>query len=328
MATDQGNITAPNAADLNAAARRYAASEGWAMPDGSYPIRPVNNHGADDASKAVHAVGRGNASGNAIRKFIIGRMKAIGLADQIPDTWGSDGSLMGGRAASPLDVQYRTFTFDMEIRSQAKGGDGRTLYGYAVPFGQVQQIDRDLTEAFDPAAFDHQMRAMNRVGYWHYHSRDPRTAQVGALSMARAESKGLYEEAKISNTQRGNDMIELVKDGAITEQSVGFRCGPSGTQMRDGVAWRTKAHLTELAAVPSGAYGDGAPIMGMRGMATDACPTCGHLEVRSERDYGSRGVELTIADLEPDSAGPAVTGTPYLDSLRSELTLMLLGDTL
>jgi len=332
MAVDQGNITTPNAADLNAAARRYCAAQGWAMPDGSYPIRPANNHGADDASKAVRAVGRGNANANTIRKFIISRMKDIGLGDQIPDTWGADGSLMAGRAAvAPVEEFFRTFTFDMEIKERAKGGDGRTLYGYAVPFGQVQEIDRDLTEAFDSTAFDHQMRAMNRVGYWHYHSRDPRTAHVGHLTMARAESKGLYQEASIANTVRGNDLLELVKNDSITEQSVGFRCGRAGTQMRDGVAWRTKADLTELAAVPNGAYGEGAPIMGVRSAVTmDACPHCGHVEMRTgfDGDMSLRGIELTIADLEPDSTEARATGTPALDKLKADLTMMLIGDVL
>lgn len=332
MAVDQGNVATASAADLNAAARRYCAAQGWAMPDGSYPIRPANMHGAEDAASAVRAVGRGAGSHDAIRKHIITRLKAIGEADQIPGTWGTDGSMAdGGRAAALPEEFYRTFTFDMEVRTAAQGGDGRTLFGYAVPFGQVQQIDRDLTEGFDSTAFDHQMRAMNRVGYWHYHSRDPRTAQVGALTMARAESKGLYQEAKISNTQRGNDLIELIKDGAITEQSVGFRCGRSGTQVREGVHWRTKADLTELAAVPNGAYGDGAPIMGVRSALTmDACPHCGHVELRAgaELDYSARGIELTIADLEPADVVPATNDTPYLDSLRAELTMLTLGDVL
>lgn len=92
---DQGNITTPNAADLNAAARRYAASKGWAMPDGSYPIRPANMHGASDLSAAIRAVGRGGGSHNAIRMHIMKRARAIGMSDAIPDNWGGDGSISG-----------------------------------------------------------------------------------------------------------------------------------------------------------------------------------------------------------------------------------------
>lgn len=105
-ADDHGNITTANAADLDTAARRYAASRGWAMPDGSYPIRPADNHGAADLVAAVRAVGRGGGSHNAIRKHVITRARALGMSDQIPDNWNSDGSMreqsMGGS-----EVVYR-----------------------------------------------------------------------------------------------------------------------------------------------------------------------------------------------------------------------------
>lgn len=90
---DQGNINTPNAADLNAAARQYAASRGWAMPNGSYPVRPANMHGADDLAAALRAVGRGSGSHNAIRAHIMRRAKAIGMGDQIPSNWNADGSI-------------------------------------------------------------------------------------------------------------------------------------------------------------------------------------------------------------------------------------------
>lgn len=92
---DQGNIETPNAADLNAAARKYAASRGWAMSNGSYPIRPANMHGASDLDAAVRAVGRGSGSHDAIRKHIVTRGRAIGLSDKIPSNWNPDGSMSG-----------------------------------------------------------------------------------------------------------------------------------------------------------------------------------------------------------------------------------------
>lgn len=81
------NLDAPNAADLNTAARDIAARRGWAMPDGAYPIRPANMHGEADLDKAIHAVGRGGASHDAIRQHITKRARALGLTDRIPDGW-------------------------------------------------------------------------------------------------------------------------------------------------------------------------------------------------------------------------------------------------
>ena len=64
-----------------------------AMNDGSYPI-------ADraDLGNAIHAVGRGGADHNAIRRHVIARAKALGASSEIPDNWNADGSLKGAVA--------------------------------------------------------------------------------------------------------------------------------------------------------------------------------------------------------------------------------------
>lgn len=68
--------------------RDRMAKSGEAMPDGSYPIAD-----AEDLDNAVHAVGRGNADHDDIRKHVIKRAKALGKPEAIPDNWNSDGSL-------------------------------------------------------------------------------------------------------------------------------------------------------------------------------------------------------------------------------------------
>lgn len=76
------------AADLTDSERAALAKAGQAMPDGSYPIR-----NATDLSKAIRAVGRGDASHDNIRKWIIQRAKQLGVAHMIPSNWNADGSL-------------------------------------------------------------------------------------------------------------------------------------------------------------------------------------------------------------------------------------------
>lgn len=56
--------------------------------EASYPIEDE-----EDLKNAVHAVGRGGADHDAIRKYVIGRAKDLGLSDLIPDNWNADGSL-------------------------------------------------------------------------------------------------------------------------------------------------------------------------------------------------------------------------------------------
>lgn len=76
--------------------RKEMAKSGEAMEDGSYPIRD-----AEDLDNAIHAVGRGGADHDAIRRHIIKRAEALGRSSEIPDNWGSDGSLQD-MAASAL----------------------------------------------------------------------------------------------------------------------------------------------------------------------------------------------------------------------------------
>ncbi|HEY3691261.1 MAG TPA: HK97 family phage prohead protease [Pseudonocardiaceae bacterium] len=267
---DQGNITAPDAADLNTAARKYCADQGWAMPDGSYPVRPANNHGATDLDKAVHAVGRGNASSSAIRKHVTARAHAIGQAQRIPDTWTTD-STPGVRSLEDGRRHYRAGISDLELKP---GGDGRTIVGYAVPFDQPQRIDANLVEAFAPHSIDHQVRALHRVGYWNLHSVHG-GVEVGHIKYARAEAAGLYTESFIApDDPDGDRTLDEIRSGARPEQSVGFDQGPGGSVVRpDGVTYRTKVNLFELAAVPEGAYGSGASVTGVR---SSACPECGY----------------------------------------------------
>jgi Putative phage serine protease XkdF len=95
----------------DAASRKHDAKTGAAMPSGSYPIETEA-----DLTKAIHAVGRGGASHDSIRKHIISRARSLGASSKIPDNWNSDGSLKGdsvskagtvtkGEAGDMLDAQ-------------------------------------------------------------------------------------------------------------------------------------------------------------------------------------------------------------------------------
>lgn len=74
--------------DFDTAERKHDAATGAAMPDGSYPIENKSQ-----LSDAIHAVGRGSGSHDAIRRHIISRAKSLGASSEIPDNWNSDGSI-------------------------------------------------------------------------------------------------------------------------------------------------------------------------------------------------------------------------------------------
>lgn len=67
-----------------------AKGQAFKNADGHYSYPIVDK---SDLSNAVHAVGRGGADHNAIRKYIIGRAKDLGASSMIPENWGSDGSI-------------------------------------------------------------------------------------------------------------------------------------------------------------------------------------------------------------------------------------------
>jgi hypothetical protein len=76
--------------------RRKLAAQGKAMPDsegagGRFPIR-----NEADARKAIRAVGRakgGEEGRRKVRRFIIRRLRELGLMRLKPDDWQSDGSI-------------------------------------------------------------------------------------------------------------------------------------------------------------------------------------------------------------------------------------------
>ena len=67
-----------------------AKGQAFKGPKGE-PSYPIGDKA--DLSSAIHAVGRGNESHNAIRAYIIRRAKALGASSEIPDDWAADGSL-------------------------------------------------------------------------------------------------------------------------------------------------------------------------------------------------------------------------------------------
>lgn len=70
------------AKSFSAEDRREMASEGVALPDGSFPI-PDKKH----LESAIRMVGLSKKPRGVVRRHIIRRAKALGLSDMIPDSW-------------------------------------------------------------------------------------------------------------------------------------------------------------------------------------------------------------------------------------------------
>ena len=98
-----------------------------------------------------------------------------------------------------------------------------------------------------------------RVKYLYQHDMDK---PLGKMSMLEEDDKGLIFESKIAKTTLGKDVIELIKSGVITENSVGIL--PIQKEMVDGVRNITEVKLYEILAVTLAAN-DQAVIMDVKG---------------------------------------------------------------
>jgi len=154
-------------------------------------------------------------------------------------------------------MENRNYSVNLELRANS---DGRTIFGIAVPYNKEQRITSTMIEVFRKGVFSEVIKAPHRVKLLRGHGENN---VLGRATLLRETDEGLYAEFKISKTREGDEALELVKDGALDQLSVGFM--PIKNKKRtDGVMERLKAHLAEVSLVTFGAYGELASVTGMR----------------------------------------------------------------
>ena len=149
---------------------------------------------------------------------------------------------------------------DVEIKN-------RTVFGLLIPYGVTSEVSdggASYREQFAPGAFERSARERaTKTPLLHSHDMS-RVLGVSVDLIDRPH--GLEGSFALSRTRDADEALELIKDGAISAFSIGFR--PLQKHTRDGVTVRTEAALREvsLAAVP--AY-EGAGIAGVRSVTQD-----------------------------------------------------------
>jgi HK97 family phage prohead protease len=157
-----------------------------------------------------------------------------------------------------MSIETRAYETDLEIR---KDGDGRTISGIVVPYDVEQRIHHGLTEVFRRGAFSRVIPNAHRVKLLVSH--DAQALPIGRATLLREEKGGLYGDFRVSKGSRSDDILELVRDGALSEFSIGFQ--PIKDHRRpDGVVERLAAHLAEVSLVTFGAYGQAAQVASVR----------------------------------------------------------------
>lgn len=147
-------------------------------------------------------------------------------------------------------TEHHTFRFQLD----QNGLEENEFRGMATVFNT--RIDTFIPTMIRPGAFtdtlaDKEQRARVKVLWQHF---DP----IGVPTMMRETELGLEVIGKVSDTQRGQDAITLMRDEVITELSVGIDAIEFGFEEIEGEMFRivTKAKLWEFSLVTHGANAD------------------------------------------------------------------------
>lgn len=150
---------------------------------------------------------------------------------------------------------------EIEVRSVPIGKvdkDTRTVRGIAVPYGQVTTVG--YREEFRKGAIPDGTKVNIHVNHRTYDQ-----LPVGKILDGRNTDAGYEIEFRVANTARGDEVLELIREGVLGHLSVGFRA--VSHELRDEVVVRTKVDLREVSIVEHPAY-KGATIAKIRSAAT------------------------------------------------------------
>ena len=133
-------------------------------------------------------------------------------------------------------MEKRTGTIDWRIRAAEGEPEKRTIYGYAIVYGAIADLGW-FTEEVQPgfasevlAASDLDVRALFNHNVNHVLARK-RNSDKDTLQL-KEDATGLYYEFEAPNTTTGNDLLENIRLGNVSQSSFGFDVKDSSWQSR------------------------------------------------------------------------------------------------
>lgn len=138
----------------------------------------------------------------------------------------------------------KTIDFACELKA---GGDTGTFEGY----GSVFNIVDKGGDIIVPGAFTETLAASKAAGrlpamLWQHNQREP----IGVYTEMEEDSVGLKVKGKLAlKTQRGAEAFELMKMGALSGLSIGYRVRDDSWDRVTGVRTIKRADLIELSPV-------------------------------------------------------------------------------
>ena len=137
----------------------------------------------------------------------------------------------------------------LELRA-ADDGDGRTLEGRILPYGDVIEINGGR-ETFEPGVFDGTDPG-DVMLLWQHDPAQPIGRMTDLQDVRDGDAPGYYGTFRIADTTTARDALSLLKDGIIRGLSVGIM--PGQTTNRKGVRVHRSARLVETSVVTFAAY--------------------------------------------------------------------------
>ena len=149
-------------------------------------------------------------------------------------------------------IRKRNASIDQSTAPVASTDGGWEITARAVPLDTPTEIFHGFVETIQSGAL---VPRETGVKLFSEHR-----AVIGVVTDMREEDGGLVIDARISDTQLGRDVRQLIADGALTQMSIGFLPAEDGqtvTYTDDGIdVTVTRATLYEVSVVPFPAYED------------------------------------------------------------------------
>ena len=204
------------------------------------------------------------------------------------------------------EIAYR----GLKLR-KASDGDGRSIEGVAVPFGDIYNDPWDGAETFDrDTVFENADTA--KLCYQH-------AELIGAITSAENRDDGLHIAARIADTQLGRDAVALMDEGALDSLSVGF-VPLEDERDENNVTHRRRVRLLEVSLVSWPAY-QNAKVENHRNLNTENSQERNHMEnetiekVRAEQAEQAdvlRSIQASLATMNNHgSSNPAASYRSY-----------------
>lgn len=184
-----------------------------------------------------------------------------------------------------MTTLYRVAPVDLAVRSE---GDGRTLSGLCVPFGVSANVSDGgprYREQFARGAFRRTIAERGSKVQLKVEHPGSKALPIGRATVLREDAAGLFGEFRVSRTTLGDEVLELVRDGALDSLSVGF-APISDRRLPDGTVSRTEVALREVSVVATPAY-EGAQILGVRSARSISAETARRRLALLQRKYAS-----------------------------------------